>query len=545
MMSKKGEAMNRILGRKTQVKVALAITLLFLSTVNSWGLAIGDRVAVVNGPWSVRATAGTSGTYLGQQYTGATGTIAGGPTDATGYTWYNVNFASSPSGWIAVNGLALNSGSLYVLIFSEPIGAVSAGAQWQVDGGPWQNTGIELNGLSVGNHPLRFKSVAGWNTPTDQTVTVAIGQTATAYCTYTQAAQGGSLTITISPSGAVSAGAQWQVDGGVLQNSGATVSGLTVGNHTVHCTSVSGWAAPSDFSVTIANGQYTSQGATYTQASQSGSLTVTISPAGAVSAGAQWQVDSSAWQSSGATYPGLSVGSHTVHFKAISGWTAPSDISAAITSGGTTSKSGTYVQLPQGGYLTVSISPSGVVSAGAQWQVDGGSWQSGGATVSNLTAGAHTVHFAPVSGWAAPSDISVTIANGQYTSTGGTYTQVTQSGSLTVSIGPAGAVSAGAQWQVDGGSWQNSGATVSGLSVSTHTIHFKTVSGWTTPSDISAAVSSGGLTSKSGTYTATSTVTPTVTTLPATQVTATSAQLNGTINPNGRPTTITFVYVGG
>ena len=38
-------------------------------------------------------------------------------------------------------------------------------------------------------------------------------------------------------------------------------------------------------------------------------------------------------------------------------------------------------------------------------------------------------------------------------------------GSLTVTISPAGAVSAGAMWNVDGGSWQASGTTVSGLTV--------------------------------------------------------------------------------
>jgi hypothetical protein len=35
----------------------------------------------------------------------------------------------------------------------------------------------------------------------------------------------GSLQVTINPAAAVSAGAQWQVDGGPFQNSGAVVSG--------------------------------------------------------------------------------------------------------------------------------------------------------------------------------------------------------------------------------------------------------------------------------------------------------------------------------
>jgi len=58
---------------------------------------------------------------------------------------------------------------------------------------------------------------------------------------------------------------------------------------------------------------------------------------------------------------------------------------------------------------------------------------------------------------------------------------VQQVGSLQVTLAPAGAISAGAQWRVDGGAWQNSGATVSSLIVGSHTVNFQTVSTWTTP----------------------------------------------------------------
>jgi PKD repeat protein len=54
-------------------------------------------------------------------------------------------------------------------------------------------------------------------------------------------------------------------------------------------------------------------------------------------------------------------------------------------------------------------------------------------------------------------------------------------GSLQVALAPAGAVSDGAQWQVDGGAWQNSGATVSNLSVRNHAVTFSAISGWTAP----------------------------------------------------------------
>ncbi|MCP4344108.1 MAG: right-handed parallel beta-helix repeat-containing protein, partial [Desulfobacterales bacterium] len=245
-------------------------------------------------------------------------------------------------------------------------------------------------------------------------------------------------------------------------------------------------------------------GAFETQAgAETGSLTVVLEPTDAVTAGAKWQVDSGSWQSSGATVSSLSVGTHTVSFKTVSGWTAPSDKTVTVSSGQTASATGTYTEIvQQTGSLEVTLSPSGAVSAGAQWQIDSGSWQSSGATVSDLSVGTHTVSFKTVSGWTAPSDKTVTVSSGQTASTTGTYTEIVQqTGSLKVTLSPSDAVSAGAQWQVDSGSWQSSGATVSSLSVGTHTVSFKTVSGWTAPSDQTVNIVAGQTGNITGTYT--------------------------------------------
>jgi PKD repeat protein len=82
------------------------------------------------------------------------------------------------------------------------------------------------------------------------------------------------------------------------------------------------------------------QGAAYVQ--QSGSLTVTISPPGAVIAGAMWSVDGGAWQASGSTVPNLSMGSHTVYFSGLQGWTTPPSQTVNISYGVPVSAIGTY-----------------------------------------------------------------------------------------------------------------------------------------------------------------------------------------------------------
>ena len=73
-----------------------------------WGIAVNDRVQVVNGSSNVRSTA--AGSVLGTQAAGSLGTVVTGPTVAslsgTSYTWWNVNFDSGVDGWVADIGLA-------------------------------------------------------------------------------------------------------------------------------------------------------------------------------------------------------------------------------------------------------------------------------------------------------------------------------------------------------------------------------------------------------------------------------------------------------
>src|ERR1035441_3601171 len=61
----------------------------------------------------------------------------------------------------------------------------------------------------------------------------------------------GSLQVTITPIGAVTAGAQWQVDAGIPQPSGATVLGLPVANHSVSFSTIRGWTTPTNQTITV------------------------------------------------------------------------------------------------------------------------------------------------------------------------------------------------------------------------------------------------------------------------------------------------------
>lgn len=73
------------------------------------------------------------------------------------------------------------------------------------------------------------------------------------------------------------------------------------------------------------------------------------------------------------------------------------------------------------GTLQVAIEPAGAVTAGAQWQVDGGSWQQSGASIADLSVGTHTVTYMPITGFTAPASQTVTVAQGATQTAKGAY----------------------------------------------------------------------------------------------------------------------------
>ncbi len=124
-----------------------------------------------------------------------------------------VDFSVLAANWRVIGVM---TGSLQVTI--SPSVAITSGAQWRVDGGPWRDSGYTESGLSVGSHTVEYSVVSGWNKPADEIVQVNYNQTTTTSGTYIL--QTGSLQVTISPPEAITSGAQWRVDGGPWRDSG-------------------------------------------------------------------------------------------------------------------------------------------------------------------------------------------------------------------------------------------------------------------------------------------------------------------------------------
>ncbi|MCK4629369.1 MAG: hypothetical protein KAT56_10225, partial [Sedimentisphaerales bacterium] len=191
---------------------------------------------------------------------------------------------------------------------------------------------------TVGSHTVNFKLVSNLNTPDDQVIEIAANQTESINGAYTE--QAGSLTVTISPQEAVNAGAKWRADGGSWQVGGATQNDLSVGAHTVEFITLDGWTTPSEKAVEIAANQTASESSTYIQ--QTGSLRITIEPYAAVAGGAQWRVNDGDWRNSDAIQSSLAVGTQTVEFRSIDGWTVPNNRAVAISYNQVTSDNALY-----------------------------------------------------------------------------------------------------------------------------------------------------------------------------------------------------------
>lgn len=272
--------------------------------VDFWTTPANQNVAVVKD-----GTATPTGTYV--QHIGSI-TVTITPTEAVdggaqwsidgGTTWndsgatltnvpggnYTLSFKTIPDWFtpisqaVTVNdGLETTAGGTYtqhtgsVSVEINPPTVRDLGARWSIDGGlTWNESGITLTAIPVGDYSVSFKPVANWATPASEAVTVTNGGLAEAVGIYTE--DKGSLRVTIvaledsngnPAAGPIDNGAQWRLSGypDTWYNSGQTATGLVVGTYTVQFKSVPGWARPADIGVTIVKDQLTTAEGAYSE----------------------------------------------------------------------------------------------------------------------------------------------------------------------------------------------------------------------------------------------------------------------------------------
>jgi len=235
-------------------------------------------------------------------------------------------------------GFAISTGAGSLTVSINPGAILTEGARWRAGNGAWRQSGATLSGLAVGSHNVEFKVITGWAKPANQSIAIQAGKKVSATGTYSKAT--GMLAVTMVPKAVVDVGAQWRVDNGAWQQSGGTFSGLAIGQHAIEFKVITGWSRPANQNVAIRAGKTASASGTYSKAA--GMLAVTMVPQAVVDAGAQWRMGNGAWQKNGVTVSGLSVGTHSIEFKAVAGWNKPTGKSVDVQTGKTASAKGSY-----------------------------------------------------------------------------------------------------------------------------------------------------------------------------------------------------------
>lgn len=91
------------------------------------------------------------------------------------------------------------------------------------------------------------------------------------------------------------------------------------------------------------------------------------------------------------------------------------------------------------GSVTVTISPTTALDAGAKWRVDGGDWRASGTVASGLAAGTHSIEFSDVENLTSPDAVSVSVVAGSLAEKEGIYLIASGAATVTVKTSPEGA----------------------------------------------------------------------------------------------------------
>jgi uncharacterized repeat protein (TIGR02543 family) len=317
------------------------------------------------------------------------------------------------------------------------------GAQWQVDGTGYNNSGQGVGYITPGQYQITFKAVSGYTAPANQSVTITANTQTTVSASYTAIAPS-TYTLTLNQGGSQGYVANSPLGSGTgnIYSAGSLVQLTANANIGYHFTGWSGDATGTANPTTITMNGSKSVTANFAAGDPTlGTIVVNIQPSTAATAGVQWGWNSTDYRNSGSSYTTFP-GSYFITLHPVDGWISPiaSDLfPVTLTAGQTASYTVTFTQDTTPGLLTVTLSPPDAVTAGAKWHVNGGAAQGNGATVSLAPGSGYSVTFDSVSGWRAPASQTVTVQRAQTTVAAGNYTPPAGQpviGSISPPIGP-------------------------------------------------------------------------------------------------------------
>jgi uncharacterized repeat protein (TIGR03803 family) len=204
---------------------------------------------------------------------GASGAGTAFRIDTSGGSFSILHNFSSADTWSPFGDLTLSGSTLFGMAKNSGLSLLGFGTIFQVntDGSGFQIPHVFSfpNPISDGSTPMGSLLLLG-STFYGMTQNGGSANNAGALFSFTPSGGGGgpvtALRVNLLPSGAVKAGAQWKLNAGTLQNSGALLTGVNPGPAVIVYQSVTGWTAPAPQIISITAGITNTITGTYTAA---------------------------------------------------------------------------------------------------------------------------------------------------------------------------------------------------------------------------------------------------------------------------------------
>jgi len=139
--------------------------------------------------------------------------------------------------------------------------------------------------------------------------------------------------------------------------------------------------------------------------------------------------------------------------------------------------------------LRILLQPDEALLGGAQWSLDGSTWQDSGSSLQGLVPGAHSVLYKGVPGWTQPPSEIISLTNGVAT----TFTRFYVEKSALIVRFDTDPLTTPPQaaWKVGDGAWMTNGMVVSNLDAGPVTLSYRPVAGYVEPATESTNLSPG------------------------------------------------------
>ncbi|MBN1764438.1 MAG: hypothetical protein JW860_04205 [Sedimentisphaerales bacterium] len=265
---------------------------------------------------------------------------SGQPNDSQTESLYDISHDSNFVNAIRTYAKRWGPAQGYIEVTITPPQVVEAGAKWNLNGKKWLNSGTRIK-VNAGDHIVNFQTISKWINPPLKKITVTKSHTTQIIAEY-MPPEYASLTVEIIPAEVRDLGGQWKVDDKPWQDSGQKIDQILVGKKKLQFKPVPGWKIPTHPAVELTKDQLETVTAEYTLC-QYGSVLVTIEPEEVVGKGAQWRIKNGSWNDNDTRQEQVEVGTYTIEFKPVEGWTPPKDLIVNVSQDSLITGMGKYI----------------------------------------------------------------------------------------------------------------------------------------------------------------------------------------------------------